>query len=80
MRDVGERPPGTMKIVDDLHGDYVAAHVYEPDANGHPLLRLNRALLFGDDFDRVLSWARRELALGKRVSWLLADELTDPAS
>jgi len=27
----------------------------------------------------VLSWARRELARGVRVSWLLADELADLA-
>lgn len=79
MREVGARPPGTLRIIDDLHSAYVAAHAYEPDANGTPLLRLNRALLSGNDFDRVLSWARRELALGKRVSWLLADELADLA-
>lgn len=73
MREVEVR---TLKIVGDLHGDNVAALIYGPKATGQPVLSLNRALLSGDDFDRVLSWARREIALGKRVSWLLADELS----
>lgn len=79
MRDVGAPAPGTLRIIDDLRGADLAALVYGPNASGNPLLRLNRALLSGDDFDRVLSWARRELALGKRGALLLADELADLA-
>lgn len=43
-----------------------------------PRIRID-AQLSAHDRDRVLSWARREIAQGKRVSWLLADELDDLA-
>lgn len=73
----GVRP--ALRIVDDLRGDILAATVYWSEEVGYALLRLNRALLAGDDFDHVLSWARREIARGARMSLLLADELADLA-
>lgn len=71
------RPSSGMKlrIVADLHGGTLAAVVYGPQGPGFALLRLNRARLTGQDFDAVLSWARREIAQGKHVARLLADEL-----
>lgn len=75
MHEVGASARVTLRIDGDLSGRSMAAVVYGPDAHGHPQLRLNRSLLSGQDFDHVLSWARREIALGKRISWLLADEL-----
>ena len=75
MREAEVRAAGALRIVADLHGGWLAAVVYGANTSGHSLLRLNRAMLTGDSFDRVLSWARRELARGARVAWLLADEL-----
>jgi endo-1,4-beta-D-glucanase Y len=74
---VSIRPP--LRIVDDLHGTVLVAALYWSETVGYALLRLNRAILAGDDFDHVLSWARRELAQGKPGSLLLADELEDLA-
>lgn len=55
----------------------MAAVVYGSNRDGHTLLRLNRTALTGSDFDHVLLWARREVARGKRVSWLLPGDLDD---
>jgi hypothetical protein len=79
MRDVEAQAAWTLPIKGDLQGDRLAAVVYGPVVAGYPRIRLNRTLLSGDRLDRVLSWARRELARGARVSWLLADELDDLA-
>lgn len=79
MPDAGASTRGLLRVVEDLHGRDVAAAVYGPDIRGHALLRLNREILHGDDFGRVLSWARRELASGAPAEWLLADELADLA-
>lgn len=68
---VGQR----MEIVTTLTGDAVAAVVIEPNRWGVAVLALNRWLMAGRRTEGVLLWARRELASGKRVSWLLADEL-----
>lgn len=58
-----------------LSGEHVAALLANVNQGLSPSVRLNVRLLNESDRDRVLSWARREIALGKRVSWLLADEL-----
>lgn len=79
MRDTGATIRPALRITDDLQGDAVVATVYWSETVGYALLRLNRSLLTGQDFDRVLSWARREIARGARVSWLLADELAELA-
>lgn len=75
MRDANASVGPALGITDDLDCETTAAVVYGPNSYGESLLRLNRSMLTGNRADRVLSWARREIALGKRVSWLLADEL-----
>lgn len=79
MRDARAAASPSLRITDDLQGDGAVAVVYWSEAVGFALLRLNRSLLTGQDFDRVLSWARREIARGARMSLLLADELADLA-
>lgn len=75
MREASTGTAGMLRIVDDLRAVMVAAVVYGPNRRGYAVLRLNPALLDAPDYDRVLSWARRELASGKRIARLLADEL-----
>lgn len=75
MRDAEIGPGPRLECVFDLMGDTVAAVVIEPNRWGVSLLAVNRWLLRGRRTEPVLLWARRELASGKRVSWLLAAEL-----
>lgn len=79
MHDAGATIKPSLKIAGDLQGDLLIALVYWSEPIGYALLRLNRSLLTAQDFDRVLSWARREIAQGTCVSLLLADELDDLA-
>lgn len=64
-----------LECVLTLTGDCMVAVVYAPNRWGVSAIALNRLLLTGRSTERVLLWARRELASGARVAWLLADEL-----
>lgn len=75
MHDSDRSRLARLECVMALTGSVVAATVYEPNQWGVAYLCLNRWLLRGRRTEPVLLWARRELASGKRVSWLLADEL-----
>jgi hypothetical protein len=78
MREAGTQAPEPQRIVDDLRGAEIAVVVYAPGLAGHVLVRLNRSLLSSNqNMERVLLWARREIAQGKRLSWLLADDMAD---
>lgn len=79
MPDARAHAAGSLRIVWGIRGLDVAAEVFAPNQLGHSLLKLNRELLCGRDFEHVLSWARRELASGMPAAWLLADELADLA-
>lgn len=75
MRDarVGAEQP--LRVVDDLRGVGLAAVAYGPNGQGTALVRLNHVVLANSRRALVVSWACREIAGGKRVSWLLATDL-----
>ena len=75
MREAERVPLARIECVMLLTGSAMAATIYAPNQWGVAFLCLNRWLLTGRQTDRVLLWARRELASGKRVAWLLAEEL-----
>jgi hypothetical protein len=75
MRDSRAGVESALQVTRDLDCDTVAAVVYGPNRHGKSLLRMNGVMLSGQHSHMVLSWARRELARGKRVAWLLADQL-----
>lgn len=70
---------GRIECVLTLENPRIAAIVYGPNCWGTAVLWLNRRVAHGRRPINLLLWARRELASGKRVSWLLADELDDLA-
>lgn len=75
MREGGASLKPRLECVMTLVSDRVVAVVFEPNRWGVSALALNRWLLTDRPTGPVLLWARRELASGKRVSWLLAEEL-----
>lgn len=68
-----------FQFSDGLRGRNLAAVVYGSNGSGECRLLLNIELITLAGRGLVLSWARREIARGTRVSWLLGDELADLA-
>lgn len=76
MRDVQGAGRARLDVLADLAGDSLAAAVYRSGKAGYALLRINARLVTPGSYSRVVAWARRRLAQGADISWLLADELS----
>lgn len=70
---------GPLRVESSIGGYRLCAVIQHVDQARPPLLQVNPILVNGERSTAVLSWARRELASGARVAWLLADELDDLA-
>lgn len=75
MRETEAIAGGMFAVVTDLRGGFLVAAVYGPNAWGTITLRLNGRLVSAPNRPRVVRWARREVAAGRRVAWLTVDDL-----